>query len=48
MLEYLGERESAARLRHAIETCIAAGRVTPDLGGTWTTSEVTEAVKSEI
>lgn len=44
MLEHLGETESAARLRSAVETCIAAGETTPDLGGTLTTSEMTERV----
>lgn len=48
MLEHLGEAESAARLRHAVETCIAAGETTPDLGGTLTTSGMTEAVKCRI
>lgn len=44
MLEHLGETESAVRLRNAVETCIAAGETTPDLGGTLTTSEMTEKV----
>jgi homoisocitrate dehydrogenase len=46
MLDYLGEKEQAVRLRNAVETCIAAGQVTPDLGGTLTTSEMTKAVIS--
>ena len=33
-----------ASLRSAIETCIAEGQVTPDLGGALTTSEMTEHV----
>lgn len=45
MLEHLGEMEQAARLRNAVEACIAQGQVTPDLGGTLTTGEMTEAVK---
>jgi len=44
MLEHLGETESATRLRNAVETCIAEGQVTPDLGGTLTTGGMTEAV----
>ncbi|PWH17061.1 MAG: NAD-dependent isocitrate dehydrogenase [Anaerolineae bacterium] len=48
MLEYLGETESAIRLRKAVEACIAAGQTTPDLGGALTTSEMTEAVKCRI
>lgn len=44
LLEHIGETESAARLRNAVEACIAAGLVTPDLGGTLTTGGVTKAV----
>ncbi len=48
MLEHLGEAESAIRLRTAVETCIAAGQVTPDLGGGLTTSGMTQAVRAKI
>ena len=48
MLDYLGEKEQAIRLRNAVEKCIADGQVTPDLGGTLTTSEMTEKVKNII
>jgi homoisocitrate dehydrogenase len=44
MLEYLKENESAGRLRSAVETCIANNESTPDLGGSFTTSQVTEKV----
>ncbi len=44
MLEHIGEAEQAHRLRSAIETCIARGQVTPDLGGTLTTGGMTKAV----
>jgi isocitrate/isopropylmalate dehydrogenase len=44
MLDHLGETEQAARLRSAVETCIAEGQVTPDLGGALTTSGMTERV----
>jgi homoisocitrate dehydrogenase len=42
MLDYLGEKEQAIRLRNAVESSIADGQVTPDLGGELTTSQVTE------
>ena len=42
MLEHLGETEQASRLRNVVETCIATGQVTPDLGGTLTTGGMTE------
>jgi homoisocitrate dehydrogenase len=48
MLEHIGETESAVRLRTAVETCIAEGQVTPDLGGGLTTEGMMEAVKSKI
>jgi len=44
MLEYLNENESAERLRIAVQACIANNESTPDLGGSLTTSQVTERV----
>lgn len=44
MLEHLGEREAARTLMGAIESALAAGVLTPDLGGTATTRDVTRAV----
>jgi homoisocitrate dehydrogenase len=44
LLDHLGEKEHSARLRNAVETCLADGEVTPDLGGTLTTHEMTTAV----
>jgi homoisocitrate dehydrogenase len=44
MLEHLNENESAARLRNAVDDCIAHGESTPDLGGNLTTTHVTERV----
>jgi tartrate dehydrogenase/decarboxylase/D-malate dehydrogenase len=44
MLEHLSETEQASRLRNAVESCIAAGQVTPDLGGTLTTDRMTKQV----
>jgi tartrate dehydrogenase/decarboxylase/D-malate dehydrogenase len=44
MLDHLGEVAAATRLMAAIETVTALGVLTPDLGGTATTVEVTEAV----
>ena len=49
MLEHLGEREASARLMAAIERVTAERRNhTPDLGGSATTRQVTEAVKDAI
>jgi tartrate dehydrogenase/decarboxylase/D-malate dehydrogenase len=45
MLDHLGEAEAAAALLDAVERALAAGQaVSPDLGGTATTAEVTRAV----
>jgi homoisocitrate dehydrogenase len=44
MLDHLGEKEHAVRLRSSIETCIAAGEVTVDLGGSLTTDQATRHV----
>ncbi len=41
MLEHIGEPGPAARLRDAVENCLAGGLVTPDLGGTLSTSQMT-------
>ena len=48
MLEHLGEAEAAARLLRAVEQVCAAGIMTPDVGGTATTREVTDAVIGAI
>ncbi len=45
MLEHLGEKAAAARLMRAVERVTADTRLhTPDLGGTATTRQVTDAV----
>ncbi len=41
MLEWLGEPAAAAALRAAVERALAAGALTPDLGGTLTTTAMT-------
>ena len=49
MLDHLGEEAAARRLMRAIERVTAAGApLTPDLGGTGTTDQVTEAVCDAI
>jgi tartrate dehydrogenase/decarboxylase/D-malate dehydrogenase len=48
MLEHLGETAGAARLMRAIEAATAKGVVTPDLGGSARTSDVTAAVIEAI
>jgi len=48
MLDYLNENESAEQLRKAVQVCIENQESTPDLGGSLTTSEVTERVIEKI
>lgn len=48
MLEHLGEAEAAGRLMRAVERVTAAGILTPDVGGTATTQQVTDAVVDAI
>ena len=44
MLTHLGEDVAATRLISAVESAIAAGVLTPDVGGTCTSRDVTRAV----
>ena len=48
MLEHLGENALAARLMQAVERVCADGIITPDIGGTATTQDVTDAVVAAI
>jgi tartrate dehydrogenase/decarboxylase/D-malate dehydrogenase len=44
MLDHLGLHTDARRIEAAIEVTTAAGHVTPDVGGTADTTEVTDAI----
>ena len=48
LLDFLGEAEQAERLRAAVVAAIAAGRVSEDLGGTLSTSEVTQELIDQL
>ncbi|CAN7757742.1 MULTISPECIES: tartrate dehydrogenase [Ensifer] len=48
MLEHLGEKDAATRLMTAVERVTEAGILTPDVGGTATTQQVTDAVCEAI
>ena len=48
MLEHLGAGTAARSLMTAVEQTLEAGVVTPDLGGTATTEEVTEQVRRAL
>jgi tartrate dehydrogenase/decarboxylase / D-malate dehydrogenase len=44
MLEWLGEQDAAARIRQAVDRALAAGNLTPDMGGKLRTAEITDAI----
>lgn len=44
MLRYLGRRDDAGRMERAVDAVLAAGRTTPDLGGTLSTQAAGDAV----
>lgn len=44
MLEHLGETASAQRIKDAMDAAVTAGEVTPDLGGSLSSSEVRDAL----
>jgi tartrate dehydrogenase/decarboxylase/D-malate dehydrogenase len=48
MLDHLGEKSAASMLMVAVEQVCATGLLTPDLGGTATTKDVTRAVCAAI
>ena len=48
MLDHLGETDASARLMRAVEKVTGAGILTPDVGGTATTKDVTDAVVEAI
>jgi tartrate dehydrogenase/decarboxylase / D-malate dehydrogenase len=44
MLEHLGEKAAADRLMRAVGTVCADGKVTPGVGGSASTRDITQAV----
>jgi len=48
MLEHLGEGDAARALMAAVERVTQSGVLTPDLGGSATTAQVTDAVCAAI
>ncbi len=48
MLEWLGERTAAALVRKGVESALAAGHRTPDIGGTLTTLAMTRAIVKHL
>ncbi|WP_265502949.1 isocitrate/isopropylmalate family dehydrogenase [Paracoccus beibuensis] len=48
MLEHLGEQAAADRLMRAVEKVCADGVLTPDVGGSANTQQVTDAICDAI
>lgn len=48
MLEWLGEDAGAATIRRAVEQTLAAGKHTPDLGGTLSTTQMGDALVQAV
>jgi len=49
LADYLGDKDSAFRIRNAVGDVLGAGRtLTPDLGGSATTTEMTEAILNSM
>jgi tartrate dehydrogenase/decarboxylase/D-malate dehydrogenase len=48
MLEWLGETAAATVVRRAVERALAGGNVTPDVGGTLTTTAITAAIVKQL
>ena len=44
LLDYLGYRQQSTNLQHAVHSLLSNGHVTPDLGGSMTTCQVTDAM----
>lgn len=48
MIEWLGEADAAAAIRTAVERTLAGHHLTPDMGGTLSTTEITAAVVQHL
>ena len=48
MLDWLGEAESARKMRTAVDRALAEGNLTPDVGGELTTNQMTQAIVNRL
>jgi tartrate dehydrogenase/decarboxylase/D-malate dehydrogenase len=48
MLEWLGEADATVAIRTAVERALAARNLTPDVGGTLTTTSITDAIVKHL
>jgi tartrate dehydrogenase/decarboxylase/D-malate dehydrogenase len=48
MLDWLGEPDAARLLRTAVERALGSGSLTPDVGGSLTTNDMTRAIVQHL
>lgn len=48
LLDWLGEHQAARSVREAVDLALAAGNLTPDVGGTLSTSQMTQAIVQQL
>jgi tartrate dehydrogenase/decarboxylase/D-malate dehydrogenase len=48
MMDWLGEGESANKIRTAVDRALTAGNLTPDVGGKLTTNQMTQAIVNRL
>jgi tartrate dehydrogenase/decarboxylase / D-malate dehydrogenase len=48
MLDWLGEAAAARMIRTAVDRALADGNLTPDVGGTLSTSQMTQAIVNRL
>ena len=48
MLDYIGEKDQAARLKNVVESCVVDGQLTPDLGGALSTVKLIDEIVSRL
>jgi isocitrate/isopropylmalate dehydrogenase len=48
LVVWVGEKDAAASMPRAIDGALAAGNLTPDVGGTSNTASMTEAIVNQL
>ncbi|VVB91728.1 3-isopropylmalate/3-methylmalate dehydrogenase [uncultured archaeon] len=48
MLEWMGEMEDAKSINRAVDSVLQQGIVTPDLGGSYSTVDVSDAIAKMV
>ena len=48
LLEYIGYKDAAAAIEHAVEAAVRAGETTTDIGGQLSTTQAGEAIRRHL